>query len=82
MQPDLDTLIININNNHWVPIIVDFKASKVLYGNSMGGAIDEDVEEIIPTWWTYHHMGVTFTKAYLPTTRQSSGNWGKSDLAI
>jgi hypothetical protein len=51
---------------------VDFKASKILYGDSMGGAIDEDIEEIL-TWWTYHHTGVTFTKSYLPITRQRDG---------
>ena len=64
--------IVNINENHWVPIVVDFRASKILYGDSMGGEIDEDVEEIL-TWWTYHHTGITFTKAYLPITRQRDG---------
>ena len=61
--------IVNLNNNHWVPIVVDFEASKILYGDSMDGAIDEDVEEVL-TWWTYHHTGVTFTKTYLPITCQ------------
>jgi hypothetical protein len=69
---DIFATIVNINNNHWVPILVDFRASKILYGDSMGGAIDEGVEEIL-TWWTYHHTGVIFTKTYLPTTRQRDG---------
>lgn len=69
---DIFATIVNINDNHWVPIVVDFKASKILYGDSMGGAIDDGVEEIL-TWWTYHHTGVTFTKTYLPTTRQRDG---------
>ena len=30
--------IVNLNNNHWVPIVVDFEASKILYSDSMGGA--------------------------------------------
>ena len=38
--------IVNINDNNWVSIVVDFKALNILYGDSMGGAIDEDVEEI------------------------------------
>ena len=69
---DVFATIVNLNNNHWVSIVVDFKASKILYGDSMGGAIDENVEEIL-TWWTYHHTGVTFTKIYLPITRQRDG---------
>jgi Ulp1 family protease catalytic subunit len=69
---DIFATIVNIDNSHWVSIIVDFKASKILYGDSMGGAIDEDIEEIL-TWWTYYHTGVKFTKAYLPITRQRDG---------
>ena len=69
---DILATIVNLNDNHWVPIVVDFKASKFLYGDSMGGAIDENVEEIL-TWWTYHHTGITFTKTYLPITRQRDG---------
>jgi Ulp1 protease family, C-terminal catalytic domain len=69
---DVFATIVNINSNHWVPIVVDFKASKILYGNSIGGVIDEGIEEIL-TWWTYHHTGVTFTKTYLPITRQRDG---------
>ena len=44
---DVFTTIVNLDNNHWVSIVVDFKASKILYGNSMGGAIDENVEEFL-----------------------------------
>ena len=69
---DIFATIVNINDNHWVAIVVDFKASKCLYGDSMGGAIDENIENIL-TWWTYHHTGVTFTKSYLPITRQQDG---------
>jgi Ulp1 protease family, C-terminal catalytic domain len=69
---DVLATITHINANHWVPIVVDFRASKILYGDSLGGAIDEDVEEVL-TWWTYHHTGVTFTKTYLPITRQRDG---------
>jgi len=53
-----DTLITiaNINKNHWVAIIVDFQASKIWYGDSMAGAINEDIECNL-TWWIYHHTG-------------------------
>jgi Ulp1 family protease len=64
--------IANIGSNHWVAIIVDFKSSIILYGNSMGGTIDDDVEKAL-TWWIHHHTGKHFTKGYLPITRQRVG---------
>jgi Ulp1 family protease len=65
---DVFATIVNINDNHWVSIVVDFKVSRFLYGDSMGGAIEE-----ILMWWTYHHTGVTFMKTYFPITRQRDG---------
>lgn len=66
---DVFATIVHINSNHWVPIVVDFKVSKYLYGDSLGGAIDEDVEEVL-MWWTFHHTSITFTKSYLLITHQ------------
>ncbi|KAF8182681.1 hypothetical protein BJ912DRAFT_853954 [Pholiota molesta] len=61
--------IFNINENHWVAVVIDFKLSRILYGDSMGGTVDDDLEEVL-TWWTHHHTGHAFVTAYLPITRQ------------
>ncbi|KDR65394.1 hypothetical protein GALMADRAFT_26651, partial [Galerina marginata CBS 339.88] len=71
----LDTMvtIANIGDNHWIALVVDFKASKILYGDSMGGTIDEGIEEAL-TWWIGQHTGKRFTTAFLPITRQRDGH--------
>ena len=48
--------IANISDNHWIALVIDFKCSKILYGDSMGGTIDDDIEEAL-TWWIQHHTG-------------------------
>lgn len=70
---DMLVTIANIGSNHWVAIIVDFKSSKILYGDSMGSTIDDDVEKAL-TWWIHQHTGKHFTKGYLPITRQRDGH--------
>jgi len=37
----------NIGGNHWIALILDFKALRILYGDSMGGTIDEGIEEAL-----------------------------------
>lgn len=71
----LDTMVTlaNIGENHWIALIVDFKASRILYGDSMGGTIDEDIEKAL-TWWIGQHTGTQFTTSYLPITRQQDGH--------
>lgn len=64
--------IINIADEYWVAVVVDFELSEILYGDSMGGTIDDGVDEVL-TWWTHHHTGHSFMKGYLPTTRQRDG---------
>jgi len=63
----------NIGGNHWIALILDFKASRILYGDSMGGTIDEGIEEAL-NWWIGQHMGTQFTTSYLPITRQRDGH--------
>ena len=63
----------NIGGNHWIALILDFKASRILYGDSMGGTIDEGIEEAL-NWWISQHMGTQFTTSYLPITRQRDGH--------
>jgi hypothetical protein len=44
---DILIMITNIRENHWVALVVDFKSSRILYGDSMGGTIDEDIENAL-----------------------------------
>jgi hypothetical protein len=69
---DMLVTIANIGDNHWVAVVLDFKSSRILYGDSMGGSIDEDVETAL-TWWIQQHTGRQFTKSYFPITRQRDG---------
>jgi len=69
---DMLVTIANIGETHWVALILDFKSSNILYGDSMGGTIDEDVETAL-TWWIHHHTGKYFTKSYFPITCQRDG---------
>lgn len=70
---DMLITIANVNNNHWVAVVVDFKESNIQYGDSMGGTIDGDLEAVL-IWWIHHHTGRTFTTSYLPITRQQDGH--------
>jgi hypothetical protein len=70
---DMLVTIANIESNHWVAVVIDFKSSYILYGDSMGGTIDDDVQKAL-TWWIHHHTGKHFTKGYLPITRQRDGH--------
>ncbi|KIJ90293.1 hypothetical protein K443DRAFT_50162, partial [Laccaria amethystina LaAM-08-1] len=65
--------IANIGNNHWIALIIDFKNSRFLYGDSMGGTVDEDIQEAL-TWWIHHHTGKHFMKNYMPITHQQDGH--------
>jgi len=64
--------ISNIEENHWVAIVVDFKLSMILYGDSMGGMIDDDLETAL-TWWIHYHTAKYFPVTALPITRQRDG---------
>ena len=65
--------ITNIDKNHWVAVVLDFKGSRIRYGDSMGGSINEDLEAVL-TWWTHQHTGRHFMTSYLPITRQRDGH--------
>jgi hypothetical protein len=43
-----------------------------MYGDSMGGTINEDVETAL-TWWIQQHTRRQFTKSYFPITCQCDG---------
>ena len=70
---DMFITITNVRENHWVALVIDFKSSRILYGDSMGGTIDEDIKNAL-TWWIHHHTSRHFTSSYLPITRQRDGH--------
>ncbi|KAF8231040.1 hypothetical protein L208DRAFT_1423658 [Tricholoma matsutake] len=45
----------------------------ILYGNSMGGTIDEDIKNAL-TWWIHHHTGRHFNSSFLPIMYQRDGH--------
>jgi hypothetical protein len=61
--------IANVGRNHWVAVEVDFECSKILYGDSLGGKINEEIETAL-TWWLHQHSAKHFTTDLLPITRQ------------
>jgi hypothetical protein len=64
--------IANIGDNHWIALVIDFKNSRILYGDSMGGTRDEGIKNAL-TWWIGHHTGRDFAESYIPITRQRDG---------
>ncbi|KAF4621853.1 hypothetical protein D9613_012075 [Agrocybe pediades] len=62
----------NINGNHWVAVVLDFRSAEIHYGDSMGGSIRKKLEDML-MWWTYQHTGRHFTTSYLPISRQKDG---------
>ncbi|KAF8891593.1 hypothetical protein CPB84DRAFT_1683234, partial [Gymnopilus junonius] len=64
--------IVNVRQNHWVAVIVDFQSAQILYGDSLGSTINEELEEAL-TWWTFHHTAQYFPIQNLPITCQRDG---------
>jgi hypothetical protein len=65
-------LLKNLNNEHWVALVLDFKNSCIRYGDSF----DEDAPPKLMCaveWWTYYHTGRHFTHAKLAITMQTDG---------
>lgn len=69
---DLLGMIANLENKHWVAVILDFRAHVIWYGDSMGGKIPEDLR-LAFEWWTHFHSGEDFTIMNLPITKQIDG---------
>jgi hypothetical protein len=64
--------IANVGGNHWVAVVIDFRLSQILYGDSLGGTITEEIETVL-IWWIHHHTGQQFTTNRLPITCQQDG---------
>lgn len=39
--------ITNVGGNHWVAVVIDFQLSQILYGDSLGGTITEEIEKVL-----------------------------------
>ena len=66
---DLLAFLTNLKQNHWVPVVLDFKNDIIWYGNLLGGKIPSSMEKNLK-WWTKFHSGEDFTIEKLPITIQ------------
>lgn len=62
----------NLNNNHWVAIVIDRTQSCYLYGDSMSSEIDKNLAEAIG-WWIHVHTNIHYRYEALPITQQTDG---------
>ena len=69
----------NVENSHWVGVVIDQFRSLVLYGDSLGGS-DSKLKLAID-WWIQHHIDQPFKHQNLPITPQVDG-YNCSVLAI
>jgi hypothetical protein len=66
---DQITFLVNLNRNHWVSVIIDFRKQEILYGDSLGCAMSASTQNIL-IWWTQFHSNASFTIKKLPITLQ------------
>jgi hypothetical protein len=58
MRQELE-FIANIDDNHQVAVVLDFKNHLILYGDSMGNLPSEKLLDALK-WWTHLHTGKNF----------------------
>jgi hypothetical protein len=62
-------MISNLNNNHWVAIVLDFGSHVIQYGDSFN--LHPSIEALTALkWWTHYHTGTQFEVMLLPMTQQ------------
>ncbi|KAH7908916.1 hypothetical protein BJ138DRAFT_990150, partial [Hygrophoropsis aurantiaca] len=66
---DILGYLMNLNDNHWVVVVLNFRDSTILYGDSLGDPIPANLASILD-WWTNTHTGLTFVHKTLPITHQ------------
>jgi hypothetical protein len=54
---------------HWVPIIFDFHAKRILHGDSLRWELEPTAKAVLD-WWTSTHTSAPFTYEKLPITHQ------------
>jgi hypothetical protein len=57
--------IANIDDNHWIAMVLDFEGDQIIYGDSLGGAPKHELCKVVK-WWTTLHTGRDFTVMPLP----------------
>jgi Ulp1 family protease len=62
--------IVNLNQNHWVSVVIDVPTSRILYGDSLGKPITREIKAVL-TWWTNHHTATNFPIHDLAITHQN-----------
>ena len=61
--------LVNLNWNHWVAVVLDFRTREILYGDSLTKLMPETMKKVLE-WWMYFHSGEQFTHQSLPITTQ------------
>lgn len=64
--------IAHVDDIHWIALVLDFESQQILFGDSLGGALNKEVCKVV-RWWTELHTGKKFTIATLPISRQIDG---------
>ena len=50
----------NINNNHWVAVVLDPEQRSIWHGDSFGAPMDTELQVMLK-WWTYTHFSLSVT---------------------
>ena len=61
--------LVNLNQNHWVAVALDFRTREIWYGDSLRQQMPETAKKVLE-WWTNFHSGERFTHRSLPVTTQ------------
>lgn len=61
--------IANVNGNHWITVVLNFKNKKILYGDSLLQPLQRALYNQLQ-WWTYFHTHQSFDLETLQTVRQ------------
>jgi Ulp1 family protease len=69
--------ITNVNDSHWVAVVIDFRKKCIRYGDSMPTTLQPGVYSEVDNalmWWTKYHTSKTFKAVLLPTTVQQDSH--------
>jgi hypothetical protein len=63
--------IVNINEVHWVAVIIDTQNRQILYGDPLRNTIPNDLKRVLDWWLGYHMENAHFPYQLLPVSKQS-----------
>lgn len=66
---DMLATVANVDGNHWIALMVDFRKKKVYYGNSLEHTINKEIRAAYD-WWLSMHNEDMFEWAQMEITRQ------------